>query len=67
MRVKIHPGTHAECEKELAEVMTPRDVFATGAPARVAVGNLINLLVERGVLTLEDCRALGAVHMEAAE
>jgi hypothetical protein len=67
MRVIVYPGTPNECEKELSTVMSPKDVFNSGTPARLAVGNLIELLVERGVLTLEDCTDLGGPVMERKE
>lgn len=67
MRVIVYPGTtHAE-EKDLARVLTPSDVFRNGAPAREFIGALAALLVEKGVLSLQDCMALGAPYMEPAE
>jgi hypothetical protein len=40
-------------------------VSADKSPGR-AMGELIEMLVEKGVLTLADCRALGGPDMEVA-
>lgn len=64
MRVITNPGTIHEAERSLANVMTVHATFANGEPTRVQLGLLIEMLVEKGVLTLADCRALGAPHME---
>jgi len=64
MRVMINPGTHSEDQCELRVAVLAHDVFRNGEPARHQLAALIELLVEKGVLTLADCRTLGAPHME---
>lgn len=74
MRVKINPGTYDETEKELCEVMLVEDYYVdfnnirelTRYSQNVAKQNakLISLLVEKDILTLADCRELGAPSME---
>lgn len=67
MRVVTNPGTVWEKELELRDVMVPYDVFKNGDPVRTPLGALVEILVEKGVLTLADCRALGAPHMESVD
>lgn len=74
MRVIINPGCYNEEEKQLSAVMLADDYWLDFGKAsdvgqyaqKVAEQNaaLIELMVEKGVLTLADCRALGAPHME---
>ena len=77
MRVIINPGCYNEEEKQLSTVMLVDDYWLDFDKAldvgryaqKVAEQNaaLIEMLVEKGVLTLGDCQALGAPHMENAE
>lgn len=74
MKVKVDPGTWREQSKDLAEVMTPDSYhYDFLEPQQVsdylnemgaAHGRLVALLVEKGAITLADCRALGGPHME---
>lgn len=74
MRVITNPGRYDEEEKQLAQVVEISDYYVDFGNMRemarfardVAKQNaaLIELLVEKGVLTLADCQALGAPHME---
>lgn len=77
MRVIINPGTYSEEEKQLSAVMLVDDYGLDFGKAsdvgqyaqKVAEQNaaLIELLVEKGVLTLADCQGLGAPRMEEAK
>ena len=72
MRVITNPGLFQEERTTLAAAVQVEnwgiddhlDVYKYAV--RVAEQNaaLIEMLVEKGVLTLADCRALGAPHME---
>ena len=65
MRVIVHPGMVDEEERQLARVMY--GVLVAGHQLSLAtMADLIEMLVEKGVLTLADCQALGAPHMEPA-
>lgn len=64
MRVIIKPGTYSEENTQLTLVM--RGVFHRHMDGPAAMARLTELLVEKGVLTLADCQALGAPHMEEA-
>lgn len=65
MRVIINPGTHGEDNRQLSAVMY--DTLARGHQlSNATIADLIEILVEKGVLTLADCQALGAPHMEMA-
>lgn len=64
MRVIVNPGTYSQEEKELSRVMRPDNTFRDGQATREMLGELIALLVEKGVLTLDDCSALGGPSME---
>lgn len=76
MRVITNPGTYSEKEKQLSAVVEVSQYYVDFDNVRqladyaqkVAAQNaaLIELLVEKGVLTLADCQALGAPHMEPA-
>lgn len=61
MRVITNPGTYDQEVDDLACVM--QRAVANDRN----VGALIALLVEKGVLTLEDCMALGAPYMEQGD
>lgn len=69
MRVIINPGTYREAEEELRDMLQvnkglyidPWDYVDAVAEQNAA---LIEMLVEKGALTLADCQALGAPHME---
>jgi len=76
MRVIVNPGMwHAE-EKRLRDVMLVNDYYTDSANVfhvyqyaqKVAEQNalLIEILVEKGFLTLEDCRQFDAPSMEKA-
>lgn len=74
MRVIVKPGCYDETERQLSAVMLVDDYWLDFGKAsdvgqyaqKVAEQNaaLIEMLVEKGVLTLADCQALGAPHME---
>lgn len=78
MRVTINTGCYHEEEKQLAKVVEVSDYYLDFDNVRqlaryaqeVAAQNaaLIELLVEKGVITLADCTSsLGAPRMEAVE
>lgn len=74
MRVTVKPGCYDEEEKQLSTVMLVDDYWLDFGKStdvgryaqKVAEQNaaLIEMLVEKGVLTLADCQSLGAPHME---
>lgn len=65
MRVIINPGTVNTEERQLARVMYGM-LVAGHQLSLYTLADLIEMLVEKGVLTLADCQALGAPHMEEA-
>lgn len=77
MKVLTNPGSYNEEEKELADVMEvdtyyidsrmSEQVFSYAEKVSAQNAALIDMLVEKGVLTLEDCQALGAPHMVPAK
>lgn len=63
MRVMVQPIDGYTVEYHLDVVL--RRLFRRDGPA--AMANLVCVLVEKGVLTLADCQALGAPHMREVE
>lgn len=77
MRVLIRPGTYNEKEMALADAVLPSDYYLDGDKARDAMeyaqrlakqyGALVNLPVEKGVISLAECTSeLDAPYMEKA-
>lgn len=74
MLVTCNPGTFQENTVDLSDVMRPEGanedqytmasiINAVESVAK-AHGNLVDMLVEKGVLTLADCRRLGGPDMQ---
>lgn len=64
MRVKINPDTHNE---EVAQLSIVLCIALRSVSERVVTARLIEILVEKGALTLADCQEFGAPHMEKVE
>jgi hypothetical protein len=69
MRVIINPGTHSWKERELSQVLAEasKSAWASNSPEILAnrIGNLAALLVDKGVLDLNEvCFIFGAPHMK---
>lgn len=67
MFVTTNTGTYSEETRDLASVLSETYNDMWEDQRADFLWGFISILVEKGILTLSECQALGAPHMEKAE